>query len=119
MKKFIDLITALFLLPSRTKISQVLDLINLARTSIGLPELATLPDGEEGRSTACPLAHSLGGMVGVDGICFKESYKARYVAEAWNTRVSNRGQQRFVVDLPVPLRKFVRDFDLGAYRLFA
>ena len=119
MKKIISFLTAFLFIPFRTRISHVLELVNTARHALNLPRIESLPSGVEGRATACPLANALGGMVGVDGICFNERHKALYVAEAWQTRVSNRGQQRYVVDLPAPLRTFVRDFDMGAYRLFA
>ena len=119
MKKLFDFITALLLLPFRPKKAKVLELVNSARYSLDLPRIDALPEGEMGRSVSCPLAHALGGIVGVDGICFEEHYKARYVAQAWQTRVSNRGHRRYVVDLPDTLRHFVRDFDLGAYRRLA
>ena len=117
MKNIINFIAALILFPFRPNIKQVVSLVNVARNSLNLPALETLPGGEKGRSTSCPLAQALGGIVGVDGICYQDRYKAQYVASAWQTRVYNRGHQRYVVDLPDTLKHFVRDFDLGAYSL--
>lgn len=84
-----------------------------------MPRLQTMPVGAEGRPTECPLAHALGGMVGVDGICFKDPQIALQVASAWHTPIQTSGAERYIVKLPETLRQFVRDFDLGAYRLFA
>lgn len=117
MRKILHFITALILFPFRPNLRQVLLLVNEARDSLSLPAIERLPKGEKGRSTSCPLAQTLGGIVGVDGICFKERYKAEYVASAWQTNMYNRGHQRYVVDLPDTLKHFIRDFDLGAYRL--
>ncbi len=119
MKSFFDTITALFVLPFRPSIHSVLQKVNEARESLNLPSLSTLPAGAEGRATQCPLAHALGGMVGVDGICFNDPQKAFQVASAWHTPICTRGSERYIVTLPETLRQFVRDFDLGAYRLFS
>ena len=117
MKKIFNFITALILLPFRPNLKHVLSLVNVARGALNLPAIETLPRGEKGRSISCPLAQALGGIVGVDGICFQDHYTAEFVASAWQTKVYNRGHQRYVVDLPDTLKHFVRDFDLGAYRL--
>ena len=117
MKNILSFITALILYPLRPNPKHVISLVNTARDSLDLPKIEKLPRGERGRSTSCPLAQALGGIVGADGICFEDRYKAQYVAAAWHTRVYNRGHQRYVVDLPDTLKHFVRDFDLGAYRL--
>ena len=117
MKTILNFISALILFPFRPNIKQVLNLVNVARDAQNLPAIETLPQGSKGRSTSCPLAQALGGIVGVDGICFQDHYRAQFVASAWQTRVYNRGHQRYVVDLPETLKHFVRDFDLGAYRL--
>ncbi len=119
MKKFIDLLTTLFLLPFRPRLEAVLLKVNEARASLNLPSLQAMPAGAEGRATTCPLAHALGGMVGVDGICFNDPQMALSVADAWHTGIQSNGNERYIVTLPETLRQFVRDFDLGAYRLFA
>lgn len=119
MKRFVDFLTALVVLPFRPSINAVLQQVNEARVSLNLPLLSALPGGAEGRATQCPLAHALGGMVGVDGICFNDPQTAFQVAAAWHTPISTRGAERYIVTLPETLRQFVRDFDLGAYRLFS
>ena len=115
MKKLFALVTALLFVPFRPSVSQVLHLVNQARVSLNLPPLDALPPGTKGRSVACPLSRALGGRVGVDGICFDERTAAYCVADAWQTSIINRGYERYVVHLPLPLKHFVRDFDLGAY----
>jgi hypothetical protein len=119
MKKFIEIFTAFLVTPFRPHISEVLELVNEARTSLDLPLLHSLPAGNLGRTRTCPLALALGGMVGVDGICFKERQMALHVASAWQTPVRSAANEQFVVTLPATLRYFVRDFDLGAYRRLA
>lgn len=119
MKKFFDLVTALLVLPFRPSIEAVLLKVNEARESLNMPQLLAMPAGEEGRSTQCPLANALGGMVGVDGICFEDPQMALQVSSAWHTPIQSSGTELYIVTLPETLRQFVRDFDLGAYRLFA
>ena len=119
MKKFLDFITAIVVLPFRPKIEAVLAQVNEARKSLNMPVLQAMPAGAEGKAKDCPLAHALGGMVGVDGICFNDPQVALQVSSAWHTSMNVRGAERYVVTLPETLRHFVRDFDLGAYRLFA
>ncbi len=119
MKRLLALLTTLCFLPFRPRLSRVLELVNAARGSLDLPRIESLPAGRTGRSTACPLAAALEGVVGADGICYKERYKALDVAQAWNTKVYHRGRQKYVVDLPDTLRFFVRDYDLGAYHRLA
>lgn len=93
--------------------------INEARASLNLPLLNGLPDGLKANPHQCPLAHALGGMVGVDGICFNDPETALQVASAWHTPIRSATSDRYIVTLPDTLQHFVRDFDLGAYRLFA
>ncbi len=119
MKKFFDLVTALFLLPFRPNLEAVLLKVNEARTSLNLPQLQAMPAGAEGRANTCPLANALGGMVGVDGICFNDPQMAFSVADAWHTGIRANGNERYIVTLPETLQHFVRDFDLGAYRIFS
>ncbi|MFK7846529.1 MAG: hypothetical protein AB8G77_14615 [Rhodothermales bacterium] len=119
MKRFFDFVTALIVLPFRPSLSAVLLKVNEARKSLNMPQLASMPSGAEGKSTQCPLAHALGGMVGVDGICFNDPQLALQVASVWNTPIQANGSERYIVTLPDTLRQFVRDFDLGAYRIFA
>ncbi len=119
MKKLIEIFTALLVTPFRPRIDRVLQLVNDARTSLNLPNLNDLPLGDKGRATACPLAMALGGMVGVDGICFKERNAALHVAMAWHTGIRQAPNEQYIVSLPLTLRHFVRDFDLGAYRKLA
>ena len=54
-----------------------------------------------------------------DGICFEDPQMALQVASAWHTPIQSSGTERYIVTLPEILRQFVRDFDLGAYRIFA
>lgn len=54
-------------------------------------------------------------MVGVDGVCFQDPSKAEAVAKMWETEVRKARDSKFIVSLPEILRRFVRDFDLGAY----
>ncbi len=119
MKKLIEILTPLLVTPFRPRIDRVLQLVNDARTSLNLPNLNDLPLGDKGRATACPLAMALGGMVGVDGICFKERNAALHVAMAWHTGIRQAPNEQYIVELPLTLRHFVRDFDLGAYRKLA
>lgn len=115
LNTLIERLTALLIAPFRPKLSNVLSLVNDARTSLNLPSLEALPSGDKARATRCPLALALGGMVGVDGICYDDSYSAQHVAEAWHTSIRRHNDRKFIVDLPQTLRAFVRDFDLGAY----
>ena len=115
LNALIERITALIAAPFRPRLTNVLDLVNAARDSLCLPQLNDLPHGDRGRSTSCPLANALGGIVGVDGICFDSRYAAQHVAAAWQTSMRERDASRFIVTLPGTLRSFVRDFDLGAY----
>ena len=115
LNSLIERFTALLIAPFKPKLAHVLSLVNDARESLDLPILDVLPSGEKGRSTSCPLAVALGGVVGVDGICFNDPYAARHVASAWHTNIRQHDNRRFIVSLPDTLRSFVRDFDLGAY----
>ena len=115
LNSLIERLTALLVAPFRPKKSHVLALVNEARRSMNLPLLPALPAGEKGRSTSCPLARALGGIVGVDGICFDDRYAAEHVAGAWHTPVRQHDASRYIVALPGTLRAFVRDYDLGAY----
>ena len=119
MKKILEFVTALLVFPFRPSIKAVLQQVNEARESLNLPVLQSIPAGNEGRTTTCPLAHALGGMVGVDAICFNDPQIALQVASAWHTPMHANDGERYIVRLPETLRKFVRDFDLGAYRIFS
>ena len=119
MKRFFDFVTALLVLPFRPSLSAVLLKVNEARQSLNMPQLTSMPAGAEGKSMQCPLAHALGGMVGVDGSCFNDPQIALQVASVWHTPMQANGSEKYIVTLPETLRQFVRDFDLGAYRLFA
>lgn len=115
MNKLIEAITAFLVRPFRPNPELVLNEVNSARASLGLPDLNQLPAGAKGNAANCPLAVALGGFVGVDGICFDEPNQARRVAQVWRTGVREAGASRYVVTLPALLQHFVRDFDLGAY----
>ncbi|MDZ4699606.1 MAG: hypothetical protein SH809_07870 [Rhodothermales bacterium] len=115
MNKLIEAITAFLVRPFRPNPELVLNEVNSARASLGLPELSRLPAGARRNASSCPLAVALGGFVGVDGICFTESNMASRVAGVWHTGVRQVGASRYVVALPALLQHFVRDFDLGAY----
>ena len=119
MKKFIEFVTALLVFPFRPSINAVLRQVNDARASLNLPLLQSMPTGAEGRPNQCPLAHALGGFVGADAICFQDPQVALQVATVWHTPMHANDGERYIVTLPDTLRNFVRDFDLGAYRIFA
>ena len=115
LNSLIERFTALVAAPFRPSLTRVLELVNEARRSLDMPRLQTLPPGKQGRSTTCPIAMALGGIVGVDGICFNSRYDAQHVASAWQTHIKQHDSSHFIVSLPETLRSFVRDFDLGAY----
>lgn len=97
--------------PSRKK---VLRALNVARKALEMNRLDAIPTGTIGKLYSCPVSRSLSRMVGVDGVCFKDFAKAKAVAETWQTEVRETAD-KYVVALPEVLRRFVRDFDLGAY----
>jgi hypothetical protein len=115
MRTLLEAITALLVRPFRPDPRYVLEQVNVARASIGLPGLTMLPSGTKANAASCPLAVALGGFVGVDGVCFSESSVADRIACVWRTDVRRAGAGRYVVGLPLLLQHFVRDFDLGAY----
>jgi hypothetical protein len=115
MKKLIQYGTALLVLPFRPGIKQVLALVNPARRALGLGELRALPAGAPGKAASCPLSIALGGFVGAGAICFEDGVRAGRVAHAWNQPVRQHRDGRYLVDLPPVLRRFVKDFDLGAF----
>lgn len=105
-----------FLLPFRPARADVLQLINEARRAEGLDDLEAIPTGVAGRPDECPLAKAVGGFVGADGISFDEPVIAMSVASAWHTGVRQHANGNYIVNLPNLLKRFVRDFDMGAYR---
>lgn len=54
-------------------------------------------------------------MVGATGVSFDNEDRAFAVAAAWRTEVLPSVGNSFVVVLPTLLRRFIRDYDLGAY----
>lgn len=97
--------------PSRRK---VLCALNDARSALDMNSLDSIPSGIRGKLYSCPVSRSLSRMVGVDGVCFKDPSKAASVARAWQSEI-REVNDNIVVSLPEVLRRFVRDFDLGAY----
>ncbi|MEZ4700918.1 MAG: hypothetical protein R2834_11350 [Rhodothermales bacterium] len=97
MNKLIEAITAFLVRPFRPDPTIVLHEVNSARSSMGLPELATLPAGSKGNAKDCPLAVALGGFVGVDGICFESPSMADRVARVRWTGVRHMSASRHVV----------------------
>lgn len=115
MNRVVDYLTSLLVRPFRPNRRASLKAINRARVAIGLDPVDALPSGEPGDFRSCPLSLLLPGIVGVNGISFENQADALRVASAWNTAIEIGGRGRMVVLLPSLLRRFVRDFDLGAY----
>lgn len=115
MNHVFDFLTSLLVRPFRPDRRTSLREINRARVSLGLQPVGALPPGEPGDIESCPLSLLLPGIVGVNGVSFDNQADALRVAGAWNTAVEIGGRGRMVVILPSVLRRFVRDFDLGAY----
>jgi hypothetical protein len=108
-------ITGIAARPFRPSQESVLSSINDARTVLSLPPLPTLPAGRMGSPRQCPLASCLDSMVGVDGARFESKEVAERIGKVWNTPVRQDSTGTYVVLLPSSLRRFVRDYDLGAY----
>ena len=108
------ILTAMMVFPFRPSRKKVLRALNIARNALEMNRLDAIPNGTRGRLYSCPVSRSLSRMVGADGVCFKDFAKARAVAETWQTEV-RQATDKYVVSLPEVLRRFVRDFDLGAY----
>jgi hypothetical protein len=115
MDRLIEWLTRWTVKPFRPARAEVLSLINEARSALAMPRLRQLPSGRTHDVAACPISSALPAIVGVDGACFKNFEDALVVAEVWDTAVNVAGPDRFVASLPTALRRFVRDYDLGAY----
>lgn len=102
------------MVPVRPHLTEVLAYVNAARQALHLPPLHRLPVGTAHQIDQCPLAQGLGGLVGVDGIAYQDPEVARRVANAWGTPYVVRGIWHVVL-LPPVLRRFVCDYDLGAF----
>lgn len=109
------ILIAMMVFPFRPSRKKVLEALNTARTALGMSRLDSLPAGTRGKLYSCPVSRSLSRMVGVDGVCFQDLSKATAVAEIWRTDVRQASDRKYIVSLPEILRRFVRDFDLGAY----
>jgi len=114
MRALMRLITGLAVRPFRPRPSTVLSAINTGRHALQMEPLKDLPLGKANPHT-CPIANALGQMVGVDGVRFSDAQNARKLAAAWQTDIRPDNRGGYVVGLPPTLRRFVRDFDLGAY----
>lgn len=109
------ILIAMMVFPFRPSRKKVLAALNKARAALDMSSLEKLPAGSRGKLYSCPVSRSLSRMVGVDGVCFQDASKATAVARMWETEVREARDHKFIVSLPEVLRRFVRDFDLGAY----
>lgn len=98
----------------RPRLATVLACVNTARQALHLPPLYRLPTGAARHTRQCPLAQALNGLVGVDGVAYPDPEVAKRVAKAWGTNYIARSSW-YVVALPPVLRRFVCDYDLGAF----
>lgn len=100
---------------TRPSSTRVLRSVNAARSALGIPTLDCLPTGRLARYDNCPLARSLPGVVGSDGVAFALPEQALAVSAAWRTSIELSAGGVYIARLPRHLRHFVEDFDLGAY----
>ncbi|MDQ7040287.1 MAG: hypothetical protein Q9M35_05050 [Rhodothermus sp.] len=98
----------------RPREQAVLQQVNLARRALGRAPLQQLPTGRPRHARQCPLAQTLGGLVGPCGIAYTSRKQAQRVARAWGTRWEQR-IRRYLVYFPPELSRFVQDYDLHAF----
>ena len=102
-----------------TDLEQVLEMVNTGRQALGAGPLEELPRGKRRSQSQCVLARALGlrfsetsAWLG-EGPASRRRTVAATLVEGWGTRP--RVVDRRAVRLPDPLRRFVKEFDLGCF----